>query len=100
MSDVTLLGLPLSGGDQKVMKHKANSSVTLPAAELQLVKTLKRRLRFRSNVDVVRRGLKLFEQTTSREAFKAAYRHASLATREVAVREMEDLDHLAGEGLD
>src|SRR5205814_10525962 len=94
------VSLPPSRGYQNGMNHNAKSSITLPAAELRLVKPLKRRLRLRSNVDVVRRGLKLLEETTSREALKAAYRHASLATREVAVREMEDLDHLAGEGLD
>jgi len=82
------------------MKRNAKSSITLPAAELQLVKSLKSRLRLRSNVDVVRRGLRLLAETTSRETLRAAYRHASLATRDAALKEIEELDHLADEGLD
>jgi len=38
------------------MKANTKSSVTLPAEELRLVKSLKARLRLKSNVEVVRQG--------------------------------------------
>lgn len=70
------------------------------ACLVRLVKSLKSRLRLKSNVDVVRRGLRLPEETTDREALRDAYRKASLATRAAARKEIEELDHLVGEGLD
>ena len=82
------------------MSSDAKSSITLPAEELRLVKFLKARLRLRSNVEVVRRGLRLLAETTSRQALKEAYRKASRATRAVTEAELEELDHLTGEGLD
>jgi Arc/MetJ-type ribon-helix-helix transcriptional regulator len=82
------------------MKSNAKSSITLPAEEIRLVKTLKARLRLKSNVEVVRRGLKLLNDTTERAALKAAYRRASTTARASTRAELEELDHLAGEGLD
>jgi Arc/MetJ-type ribon-helix-helix transcriptional regulator len=82
------------------MKSNAKSSITLPADEVRLVQTLKARLRLKSNVEVVRRGLRLLNDTTERTALKVAYRRASTATRASTRAELEDLDDLAGEGLD
>ena len=82
------------------MKSNAKSSITLPAEELRLVRSLKARLRLRSNVDVVRRGLRLLQETTDRAALKNAFRKASLATRAATRDEVDALDHLADEGLD
>ena len=82
------------------MKSNAKSSITLPAEELRLVKSLKARLRLKSNVEVVRRGLRLLQETTEREALKDAYRRASEATRGASVTEIGELDSLAAEGLD
>lgn len=82
------------------MKSNTKSSITLPAAELQLVKALKARLRVKSNVEIVRRGLRLLAETTDRAALKEAYRQASRATRAATRSELDDLDHLAGEGLE
>ena len=82
------------------MKSNTKSSITLPADELRLVKSLKARLRLKSNVEVVRKGLLLLQQTTDRAALKAAYRKASLAARTATRAEVDALDHLAGEGLD
>ena len=76
------------------------SSITLPAEELKLVKSLKSRLKLKSNVEVVRTGLRLLEETTGREALREAFRKASAATRASLRRELEELDPLAGEGLD
>jgi hypothetical protein len=39
-------------------------------------------------------------ETTERRALRDAYRAASRATRGAVAREIEELDHLSGEGLD
>jgi hypothetical protein len=57
-------------------------------------------LKLKSNVEVVRRGLHQLRETTERRALRDAYRAASRATRVSVTREIEDLDHLSGEGLD
>jgi hypothetical protein len=61
---------------------------------------LKLRLKLKSNVDVVRHGLRLLDETTQRRALRVAYRAASEATRDSTMREIDDLDHLSGERLD
>ena len=82
------------------MKSNTKSSVTLPAEELALIKTLKNRLRLKSNVEVVRRGLRLLQETTDRTALRQAYRSASESVRSANAVDMAELDRLAGEGLD
>ncbi len=83
------------------MKQNTKSSITLPTGELQLVKKLKARLRLKSNVDVVRTGLRLLEERTDREELREAYRQASRATRRTNATEGKDLDDaLVAEGLD
>jgi Arc/MetJ-type ribon-helix-helix transcriptional regulator len=82
------------------MKSNTKSSITLPAEERKLVTALKGRLGLKSNVEVVRRGLRLLEEVTDRRALKEAYRKASAASRKVTSEEIEALDHLASEGLD
>ena len=82
------------------MNSNTKSSITLPAEEFRLVKALRARLRAKSNVEVVRRGLRLLAETTDRAALKAASREASRATRAAALEEIRRLDHLAAEGLD
>ena len=82
------------------MKSNAKSSVTLPAEELELVKSLKSRLRLKSNVEVVRRGLRLLQETTDRAALREAYRHASEIVRKENSTDMADFDQLSGEGLE
>jgi Arc/MetJ-type ribon-helix-helix transcriptional regulator len=82
------------------MRSNTKSSITLPARELRMVKSLKARLQLASNVEVVREGLRLLQQTTERRALREAYRKASLATRAATRAEIDALDHLSGEGLD
>jgi Arc/MetJ-type ribon-helix-helix transcriptional regulator len=82
------------------MKSNTKSSITLPPEELRMVQTLKRRLKLRTNVEVVRRGLRLLAETTGRQALKEAYRTASMAARGATIKEIEAFDHLAAEGLD
>jgi Arc/MetJ-type ribon-helix-helix transcriptional regulator len=82
------------------MKSNTKSSVTLPRDELELVQSLKSRLKLKSNVEVIRRGLRLLQETTERQALKAAYREASRATLRSTREAIEALDHLVDEGLD
>jgi hypothetical protein len=81
------------------MKRNAKSSITLPPKELRLVLELKATLGAESNVEVVRRGLRLLEEVTDRERLRESYRSASAATRKSLAKELHELDHLAGEGL-
>jgi Arc/MetJ-type ribon-helix-helix transcriptional regulator len=82
------------------MKSNSKSSVTLPAEEVKLIKTLKSRLRLKSNVEVVRRGLRLLQETTDRSELRKLYRRASEAVRAADTADMDELDQLSGEGLD
>jgi len=65
-----------------------------------VVRALRRRLKLRTNVEVVRRALRLLADATERQALKEAYRQASMAARGTTAAQIEDLDHLAAEGLD
>ncbi len=82
------------------MKTNTKSSITLPPDELKLVVALQAKLKAKSKVEVVRRGLRLLKETTDRESLREAYRAASLATRRSIAQELDDLDHLSSEGLD
>jgi Arc/MetJ-type ribon-helix-helix transcriptional regulator len=82
------------------MPASLKSSITLPPNELRMVTALKQRLRLRSNVEVVRRGLQMLQEDTDRRALKQAYRKASQASRGITVDEIAALDHLSSEGLD
>jgi hypothetical protein len=82
------------------MKSHTKSSITLPPKELKLVLSLQAKLKAKSKVEVVRRGLQLLEEVTERERLREAYRRASLATRDSLSYEIEELDSLVAEGLD
>jgi len=82
------------------MKANAKSSITLPAAELRLVRSLQSRLKAKSKVEVVRRGLRLLSEVTDREQLREAYRRASLATRRSLARELQELEGTVSDGLD
>jgi len=81
------------------MKTNTKSSITLPPDELKLVLLLKARLKAKSKVEVVRRGLRLLQEATDREILREAYRRASLDTRSSLRKDLEELDPLASEGL-
>ena len=81
------------------MRSNTKSSITLPPEELRMVLALQAKLKAKSKVEVVRRGLQLLRDVTEREALREAYRRASKATRASLSRELNELDHLAGEGL-
>lgn len=81
------------------MKPNTKSSITLPPEELRLVVELQARLKAKSKVEVVRRGLRLLRDVTDREALREAYRNASRVTRASLAEELAELDHLTDEGL-
>ena len=81
------------------MKSHTKSSITLPPGELKLVVALQARLKARSKVEVVRRGLRLLQEATDRDMLREAFRAASRATRKSLAAELRELDGLAAEGL-
>jgi Arc/MetJ-type ribon-helix-helix transcriptional regulator len=81
------------------MKSNTKSSITLPPEELRIVLALQAKLKAKSKVEVVRRGLRLLRDVTEREALREGYRRASRATRESLSHELSELDDLADEGL-
>jgi len=82
------------------MKYNTKSSITLPKEELKLVEQLKAKLKAKSKVDIVRRGLKLLKEQTDRDSLKEAYKKASSITKKSLEKEMKELEHLTEEGLD
>ncbi|MGB5159492.1 MAG: hypothetical protein WBP34_11180 [Thermoanaerobaculia bacterium] len=82
------------------MKTNTKSSITLPPEELELVLELKTQLNAKSNVEVVRRGLRLLKEVTNREALRQAYKRDSLAVRASLEKEIAELDSLVAEGLE
>ena len=75
------------------------SSFTLPPSEVSRVNRLKKRLRLKSNTAVVRRALSDLEARVDRNLLREQFQQASLIVRESHLKEMAELDHLAGEGL-
>ena len=82
------------------MKSNTKSSITLPPAELALVEGLRKRLRAKSKVEVVRRGLYLLRDSVEREALRARYAEASKRVRKSTIEELAELDGLSAEGLE
>jgi Arc/MetJ-type ribon-helix-helix transcriptional regulator len=81
------------------MGSDTKSSITLPPAELRMVLALQAKLKAKSKVEVVRRGLRLLHDVTERAALREAYLRASKATRASLAQELGELDHLTDEGL-
>jgi Arc/MetJ-type ribon-helix-helix transcriptional regulator len=81
------------------MRVNTKSSITLPPEELRMVLALQAKLKAKSKVEVVRRGLRLLREVTERDALREAYRQASRATRASLSHEIDELDHLVAEGL-
>jgi len=94
------LVLILSFRYYKSMKKNTKSSITLPPKELELVEELVKSLGAKSKVDVIRRGLYLLKSQSDRDTLKAAYAEASRKAGKSLRMEVEDLDHLAGEGIE
>ena len=82
------------------MKFNTKSSITLPPDELALVEGLRKRLRAKTKVEVVRRGLYLLRDSVDRAALRARYAEASQKVRQSTVEELAELDPLTAEGLE
>lgn len=82
------------------MKKNTKSSITLPPKELELVEGLVKSLGARSKVEVIRRGLYLLKSQTDRSALKEAYAAASRKAAGSLRSDLEELDHLSGEGVE
>ena len=82
------------------MTKRTKSSITLPPAELKLVKALQVKLRAKTKVEVVRQGLRLLSEATDRAVVREGYRTASLATRDGLAAELRELDALTADGLE
>lgn len=82
------------------MKRNTKSSITLPPEELKRVLALQAKLKLKTKVEVVRRGLRLLQDLTDRNTLREAYRQSSQATRSSLSRELPELDGLSAEGLD
>ncbi|HLI81223.1 MAG TPA: hypothetical protein VKV03_14645 [Candidatus Binataceae bacterium] len=76
------------------------SSFTLAPAEHAQVRRLRKLLKARSNTEVIRRSLKLLEESVSREELRRQFREAAARVRPSTREAMRDFDALAGEGLD
>ena len=81
------------------MKNNTKSSITLPAAELDLVTDLMKSLKAKTKVEVIRQGLFLLKETTDRKSLREAFKKASDSTRTTLESELKDLDALTDEGL-
>ena len=82
------------------MKRNIKSSIALPEEEFRLVETLKGALGAKTNVEVVRHGLRLLKDSLDRRRLRNSFQQASRATRAALLSEMDELDHLSDEGLE
>lgn len=84
----------------KSMNYHAKSSFTLPADEIPLVARLKKRLKLKSNTEVIRKALFELEKNIEREKLREQLRAASLLTQDANAQEIEELNSWVDEGLD
>lgn len=76
------------------------SSFTLPAEEHARVLRLRRLLKAPSNTEVIRRSLRLLEDSISREELRRQFREASARVRSSTLEAVHELDPLVNDGLE
>lgn len=81
------------------MKNNTKSSITLPPAELAIVNKLMKKLKAKSKVEVIRRGLLLLQELHDTLVLKEQFKKASLMVRETNKKDYAELDMLSLEGL-
>jgi len=69
-------------------------SFTLAAAEYAQVRRLRRLLKARSNTEVIRRSLRLLEESVSREELRRQFWEASACVRSSSLQAARELDPL------
>ena len=72
------------------MRSNTKFSIILPPTELKLIEQLLKKVKAKSNVEVIRRGVKLLQESVDHEALRAAYAFASEQKRDQA----SDVDEL------
>ena len=83
------------------MKNNTNkSSITLPPAELAIVNTLMKKLKAKSKVEIIRKGLLLLQELHDSLLLKEQFKKASSIVRKTNKQDMKDLDNLSLEGLE
>ena len=75
------------------------SSFILTPADRAQVLRIRRMLKARSNTDVIRRALRLLEESVSREELRRQFHEASARVRSSTSMAVKELDPMAGEGL-
>lgn len=85
---------------RKTTRSRSVTRTVSPPAASETNSLLQAKLKAKSKVEVVRRGLRLLQEATDRESLRGGYRRASLDTRESLALELPELDPLASEGLD
>lgn len=78
----------------------AKSSFTLPADEVPLVLKLKKRLKLKSNTEVIRKALRALNEQLDRRALKERFAEASRIVAEANSEDYRELDLLSGEGVE
>jgi hypothetical protein len=76
------------------------SSFTLAPVEHALVKRLRRLLKARSNTEVIRRSLKMLEESLTREELRRQFREAAARVKSSTPEELKELDGVIADGLD
>jgi len=76
------------------------SSFTLAPAEHAQVKRLRRLLKAPSNAEVIRRSLKMLEESLSREELRRQFHEAAARVKSSTREELKELGGLVADGLD
>ncbi|HXN86281.1 MAG TPA: hypothetical protein VN867_09420 [Candidatus Binataceae bacterium] len=76
------------------------SSFTLAPAEHAQVRRLRRLLNARSNAEVIRRSLRLLEESVSREELRRQFRDASARVRTSTLEAIRELEPIVNDGLE
>lgn len=75
------------------------SSITLLEHEYNMVQSLKKKLGIKSNVEVIRRGLEMLQESLLKETLMKQYADASLKVREQTLHELGELEGSLEDGL-
>ena len=78
---------------------KEKSSFTLPLSEARVVLNLKRKLKCRSNTEVIRLALQELQHKLDRDQLRESFKAASHLVRIANKEDLQELDFLAGEGI-
>ena len=81
------------------MIKNTKSSITLPPKELALVIELQKKMKAKSKVEVIRRGLQKLKEGYDRESLRNRFGLAAKMVKASTELELRELDSLSSEGL-